>query len=210
MRAQPLHLSRRSDGARARRGITLIEILIVVTLLGIAGTLVIPAMGQVNVLRIQTSLRTVVADLTFAQSDAMASQARRVIIFGKVAQLDPGTGVWNIVDGNGYTVFAPPPGAASVTMSSDAMPDPSKNGLIPLSRDFDDTEFGGVTIQNVGFNGADALIFDELGGPVESLTGDNPGSGGSLQIAGPNATYQINVEPFTGRITVVRLAAVTP
>jgi general secretion pathway protein H len=191
--------------ARPARGITLIEILIVVTLLGIAGTLVIPAMGQVNVLRIQSSLRAVVADLTFAQSDAMASQARRVVVFGKVAVYDPATLSWNIVDGNGYTVFAPPPGASTLNVATDAMPDPSRGGFEPLSRNFDDDDFGGVTMQNINFNSTSYLIFDELGGPVVSLTSDDPGSGGSLEIAGPNATFRMEVEPYTGRITVTKL-----
>jgi len=197
------HLQRRR--VRPARGITLIEILIVVTLLGIAGTLVIPAMGQVNVLRIQSSLRAVVADLTFAQSDAMASQSRRVVVFGKVAVYDPNTLAWSIVDGNGYTVFAPPPGASALNPATDYMVDPSKGGLKPLSRDFDDADFGGVTMQNINFNGTSYLIFDELGGPVVSLTSDDPGSGGSLDIAGPNATFRMAVEPYTGRITVTKL-----
>lgn len=190
---------------RAARAFTLIEILIVVVLLGIAGSLVIPAMAEVTVLRIQSSLRAVVADLTFAQSDAMAAQARRVVIFGKVARYNDATLAWDIVDGNGYTVFAPPPGAASVSLAFDAMPDPSKGGLQPLSRDFDTSEFGGVTLQNVNVNGADALIFDELGGPVLNLTGDEPGAGGSIEIAGPNATFLITIEPYTGRIAVIKL-----
>jgi len=197
------HLQRRR--VRPARGITLIEILIVVTLLGIAGTLVIPAMGQVNVLRIQSSLRAVVADLTFAQSDAMASQARRVVVFGKVAVYDPATLSWQIVDGNGYTVFAPPPGASTVNLATDYMTDPSKSGFEPLSRDFDANEFGGVTMQNINFNSANYLIFDELGGPVLSLTSDDPGAGGSLEIVGPNATFRMSVEPYTGRITVTKL-----
>lgn len=209
MRSIALHSASRVRDCAAR-GITLIEILIVVVLLGIAGTLVIPAMGEVNVLRIQSSLRAVVADLTFAQSDAMASQARRVVIFGKVAQYNQGTGAWDIVDGNGYTVFAPPPGAASVNLATDAMPDPAKGGFQPLSRDFDQNDWGGVVVQNINFNNGSTLIFDELGGPVLSLTSDDPGAGGSLQIVGPSATFQMNVEPYTGRISVIKLPPAGP
>ena len=116
-----------------RRGITLIEVLIVVTLLGIAGVLVIPSMSQVGVLRIQSALRTIVSDLTYAQSDAMAAQARRAVVFGVVMDQDVGTGVWQPVLGNGYSIFAPPPGAAAIDPANDWMPDP-ETGVRPRAR----------------------------------------------------------------------------
>jgi prepilin-type N-terminal cleavage/methylation domain-containing protein len=195
---------------RMRRGITLIEILIVVTLLGIAGALVIPSMAQVGVLRIQSALRTIVSDLTFAQSDALAAQARRVIVFGVVMQQDPGTGVWNPVNTNrGYTVFSPPPGAAAVDMNNDWMPDPDNPGR-PFTRDLSDPMFGGAAIQSANFDGVPSLIFDELGGPVMNLTGDEPGAGGFVRLISPEFTYDVRVEPYTGRVTVVRVAVAGP
>ena len=68
----------------ARRAFTLIELLIVVVLLGIAGMLVVPAMGSVGVLRIQAAVRTLVSDLTFAQGDAIAQQhaVNRAVVAG--------------------------------------------------------------------------------------------------------------------------------
>lgn len=189
-----------------RRGITLIEILIVVVLLGIAGSMVIPSMAQVGVLRIQSGLRTAVSDIAFLQSDAMAAQARRAVVFGRVARYNTVSGVWEFVEGNGYTLYAPIPGATTIDLANDWMVHPDSSGLRPFSRDFTSQDFGGAVIENVNFNGTQTLVFDELGGPVRDLTSDEPGSGGGFRMRGADATYQLNVEPYTGRITVVRIA----
>ncbi|MFK7885090.1 MAG: type II secretion system protein, partial [Phycisphaerales bacterium] len=45
-----------------RTGYTLIEVLIVVVAMGIAGAVVIPSMGGAHVLKVQAAVRSVVAD----------------------------------------------------------------------------------------------------------------------------------------------------
>ncbi|MHC4975286.1 MAG: pilus assembly FimT family protein [Planctomycetota bacterium] len=189
---------------RGRRAFTLVEILIVVALMGIAGALVVPAMGQVGVLRIRAAVRSMVSDITYAQSDAMASQNRRVIVFGLVGQRDPGTGVWTFGAGNGYTIYSPTPGSAALDLNNDWLPDP-ENGVHPYTRDFSADEFGGAQIVNVDINTGDWLIFDELGGPVQFLTGTTPGAGGRLDISSVDSTFRIVIEPYTGRVTVTKL-----
>lgn len=206
-----MNRSRRIRGASgtgyARAGITLIEVLITVTVMGIAATLVIPAMSQVDVLRAQASVRTMVADITFAQADAAATQERRVILFGAVEARDGG-GQWVTGAGVGYTLFAPPFGAAAVSLQFDGMIDPSSPGKA-ISRDFTSETLGGATILNVNFDcedqqGYKSLIFDEFGGPVRDLTSDAPSDGGSLVVQGRMADYRIDVQPITGRVVVTR------
>ena len=63
------------------RAYTLLEVLVVVTILGTAAAIVVPSMGSAGNLRVQTAVREVIADITFAQSDAVAYQTRRAIIF---------------------------------------------------------------------------------------------------------------------------------
>lgn len=74
--------------SRSRGGYTLIELVITLALLGIAGTMVIPAMTQSGVLRTQAAVRTIVADITFLQGDALAYQERRAIWFNRYAEID--------------------------------------------------------------------------------------------------------------------------
>ena len=73
------------------------------------------------------------------------------------------------------------------------------NGAYP------DPRYGGATIQNVDFDGTASLIFDEIGGPVVAPGSDVLASGGSLEVAGPNSLWRINVAAFSGKVTVEQL-----
>lgn len=185
-----------------RRGATLVEVLIIVVVMGILGTLVIPAMAESGTLRVQAAVRSLVADITFIQGDALAYQTRRAMWFGKVPEWDEADQKWVFVDGNGYTVVEVR--GSSVDLETDYLPDPEKPSL-PFARDFSEERFGGAVIADVDFNDDVLLIFDELGGPVRNLTGPDPGSGGSLRINGPNSTFEVVVEPYTGRVRVTEL-----
>lgn len=187
------------------RGYTLIELLIIVALLGIAGALVIPSMTQGTTLQTQAGVRTMVSDLTFAQADAMAFQSRRVIVFGRVPEWDEASSRWVTVEGNGYTLYDVPSGAATLDLDNDVMWDPAERNERPLGRNFDNEDFGGATIQNADFNGDEWLIFDELGGPVTTLTSDDPGATGVVEVEGQGSLFRVEVETFTGRVTVTRV-----
>lgn len=187
----------------ARRGYTLVELLIVVAILGLAGAMVVPSMTQTHVLRIQAAVRTSVADITFMQADALAYQSRRVMVFGQVARRNAETGDWEVGPGSGYTIYAPAPGASSVDLQNDILWDPFEPER-PYSRNFMDDRFGGAEIENTNFSVDDRLIFDELGGPVTSLTADEPAPTGTFEIRGPASRFRISIEAYTGRVTVDR------
>ena len=190
----------RARTSRRVRAFTLIELLITLAVLGLAGVLVIPAMTQTNGLRVQAAVRTLVADITYAQGDAMAYQTRRVLWFGKVPS-QAANGNWSIVDGNGY-VLAEVNGAV-LNLDTDVLYDPGDPDR-PYGRDFDDASYGGATLTDININGEELLIFDELGGPVAELDGPNPGTGGTITIAGPDDVFIVTVIPYTGRVTVER------
>lgn len=172
-----------------RRGYTLIEVLIVVVVLGIMGALIVPSMGTTSVLRIQASVRAIVSDITFAQSDALAYQQRRAVVFDTGAL-------------NGYTLVEVK--GAVIDPVADAMYDPGGPGgryIVSLN----DPRFGGAQITFAEFDGDAALIFDEMGGPVIAPDSDTPSSGGRIIIEGSDQVFQITVEAFTGRVTVQKL-----
>lgn len=173
---------------RASRGYTLIEVLVVVTILGIAGAMVAPSMGQVGVLRIQGAVRSVVSDITFAQMDALGYQEQRAIVFD--------------IDENYYTLVQVT--GNNVDPDADAIYDPKgPNQRYRVS--LDKESFGGTTIESADFDGDTTLIFDEVGGPVAAPGTSVLSDGGSIVIAGPLSRYRINVAAFTGRVTVTRL-----
>lgn len=189
------------------RGYTLIEILIVVVLLGIAGTMVIPSMSGSSPLRTQAAVRTVVADIAFMQADAMAFQSRYVMVFDTVIEWDDDASVWVSRAGNGYSIYAPPPGTTTLDVNNNAHMLMTIQGatLKPYTRDFAQGNYGGATIQNASFNGDETLVLDELGGPVLSLASDQPGATGTVEIAGMESLFLVSVEAFTGRVTVTRV-----
>lgn len=196
--------SARASLSRARGvrgGFTLIELLVTITVLGIAGALVIPSMTQTGALRVQAAVRTLVADITFVQADAIAFQSRRAIWFGMVPQKNADSGAWEFVAGNGYTVAEV--NGPELDLTTDAMIDPDDQ-VSPLGRNFAVGNFGQAVIESPSFNSESLLIFDELGGPVENLTGPEAGEGGSVQIVSPVAEFTITVAPITGRVGVSR------
>lgn len=171
----------------ARTAFTLIEILIVVTLLGLAASLIVPHMGRSDSLQTQAAVRSIVADVSFAQFDAMANQTTRRVIFD--------------LDANQVRLLG-----GDFTTGDEAdqyiLEDPLSNGR-EFILDLGDGKFGGTQIISADFDGETFITFDEVGGPVDASFA--PSAGGSAVLEGPNARYQINVGAFTGRITVVNL-----
>jgi prepilin-type N-terminal cleavage/methylation domain-containing protein len=174
--------------AARRRGYTLLELLVVVTVLGIAGALVIPSMSQTGVLRVHAAVRTIVSDITFAQSDALTYQKRRAIIF------TPSANSYVLTEVNGPTIDP----VADALYEEDG---PGQRYRVVL----DTLRYNGAQIQAAAFdNASTTLIFDELGGPVQTPQGNTPGTGGTVTITGSGQTFVLTVEAYTGRVTVQR------
>jgi len=170
------------------RGYTLVEMLIVITILGISAALVIPSMSSAGVLRIQAAVRSVVADITFAQMDALAYQEPRAVVFDE--------------DNNMYTltnVFG-----ATIDADTDALFDPKGPGQRYRVM-LDGERFGGSFLRDISLNGGNAIIFDEMGAPIAAPASSTLSDGGSVQIEGPSSRFRIDIAAFTGRVTVVQL-----
>lgn len=176
------------DSFSAARGYTLVEVLVVVTILGVAGMMVVPTLGQTDVLRVQGAVRAIVADLTFAQADALAYQEERAVAFD--------------LNENSYTLVAVFDGL--VDPGANALFDPRGPGQQYIV-DLDDPVFGNAQIGEADFDGDAILIFDQLGGPVVSPGSDVPGSTGSVDVIGSSSRLRITVEAFTGHITVAEI-----
>ncbi|MBS0192423.1 MAG: prepilin-type N-terminal cleavage/methylation domain-containing protein [Phycisphaerales bacterium] len=159
---------------------TLIEVLIVVTVLGIAGACVVPAFNQTGVLRVQAALRSIVSDITELQSDALAMQQGRAIVFDAAK--------------NSYTMCRVP--GTTVDPTIDGISTSVIGGAL----------YGNATLKNVSFNNSQTLIFDELGAPVTAAGSNTPASDGSLEVIGSGQTFKITVQGYTGRIVVAKTA----
>jgi len=164
----------------ARTGYTLIEVLIVVTVLGIAAALSVPAFNQTGVFQVQSSLRTIVSEITELQSDALATQQARAIVFN--------------TSNNSYTMCRVP--GTSVDPTVDGISTTVIGGAV----------YGNALIRNVNFNNSQTLIFDELGAPVTAAGSNTPAADGSLEVIGSGQTFRITVQGYTGRVIVTKTA----
>ena len=174
----------------SRGAYTLIELLLVIVILGISGAMVIPHTSQAQVLRIHAAVRTLVSDITFAQTDALAYQERRAILFDEEA--------------NTYTI-------AEVVVSSGG-----GVSYIPLFLsggpdgqyvvDFDLGGFDGARLRMPDFEGDAILVFDEIGAPVVDGASDTAAGLGSVYIDSDQSTFRVDISPYTGQVRIETVA----
>lgn len=162
---------------RVRRGYTLIEVLILVVILGIAASLVIPSLGSAEVMRTQAAVRQIVADLTLAQSEALAYQRGRALVFD--------------VTGNSYRVVEIRGGVI----------DPTNNTLYEVALD-DGSTFGDSRIVSAEFDGDATMMFDEMGAPAVAPGNPTPPATGVIRIEGGGNAFEIEIDGYTGRVVV--------
>lgn len=183
MRSRPIA---RSPVARSTRGYTLVEMLIVIVILGISGAMVIPHTSQAQVLRIHAAVRTLVSDMAFAQTDALAYQQRRAVIFDE--ELNTYTIAEVVVSSGGDVSYVP------------LFKGGGPNGQFIV--DFDVNGFDGARLRLPDFDGDPILIFDEIGSPVADGANDDPAGLGVVYIDSDRSTFRIEVSPYTGQVRV--------
>jgi len=175
---------RDSTPTRKPKGYTLIEVLVTVTIMGLAAAIVVPNMMQGGTLGVQAGARMIIADLLFAQNEAMAQQSTRRVVFNtdtnsyRVQKFDSGASAWVLE-------FNPSKGVGNNQQNYEVSFD-------------DDSRFRGIEIVSADFNGSSTVAFDDLG---------NPSAGGTIQLKFEEHEYEITVAPFTGRVTVQRITS---
>jgi len=183
-----------------RRAYTLIELLIVVAILGISSVLLIPRLVDADTFSVQAAVRSVVADITYAQTDALAMQSIRRVQFLR----DDDDRL------HGYAILAPSDQAlydgafnpdTAEYLEHETAVDTGGWFIVDFDRD---SRFSGVEIESVDFNGRDWMAFDDLGGPL-GAGGQPLVAGGEVRMRGQSGAYLIRLSGFTGKITVESL-----
>ncbi|MEM7577648.1 MAG: prepilin-type N-terminal cleavage/methylation domain-containing protein [Planctomycetota bacterium] len=174
-------MNRPKHQLKSSRGYTLVEVLVVVVILGIASAVVVPQLMAAGTLGIQAAARLVVADILFAQNEAIAAQENREVLF------DPAGNAYRLQRFNADTGL------------DEVLTQGWKNGQVNnYAVDFEaDERFDGITIESVQVGGSDAtrLEFDDLGSPLLS---DEM----QIVLGFRDQRLTVNVQPFTGRVTV--------
>ncbi|MBI1367443.1 MAG: prepilin-type N-terminal cleavage/methylation domain-containing protein [Planctomycetes bacterium] len=159
---------------QSARGFTLIEVLVVVIILGIAGAIVVPHMLEAGTLSIQAAARMIISDVLYAQNEAIARQATYKVVF------DAANNSYRLTDANDVTLSAAWRGGAFVV-------------------DFDqDRRFSGVQITKVDFAGGNTVSFDELGAPSTGGTVELSADGHQYRVTVTAFTGRVTVAPISG------------
>ncbi|WP_428939945.1 pilus assembly FimT family protein [Fontivita pretiosa] len=169
-----------------RGGFTLVEILAVVVILGIASAIIIPQIGTRDDLVASAAARVVMADLIYAQNRAIAMQKKHFVQFV----------------GQQYTLM---------TRASDTSPLTAITH--PVDKTDYVTAFGvrysgleNASLGTINFGGPSIIGFDELGSPFSF----DPATGiiapltspATIQVCCGSHRLTIAIEPFTGETTV--------
>lgn len=179
-----------SQRARAAfcRGFTLVEILCVVVIVGIAGAVVIPMIGSRDDLKAAATTRTLMADLIYAQNMSITTQNPHYLVF------DIANKRYDVQDSAGLVIQHP----------IEKMPYTVNFGTSGKSA-FRDCEL--VSAKFIAASSGTefaAIGFDELGTPVvrTAPTTTEAMSSGVVEIKSGVHRLLVEVEPFTGQITV--------
>jgi type II secretion system protein H len=182
---------------RSSRGFTLIEILMVVVILGIASAVVAPQLGSRSDIKVRAAARLLVADLMYAQNNAIAQQKWMYVRFDAAGE------TYSVMDGAG----------ANATDTTRIIKHPvTKAEFTTKLGVATDRRLGDVRIKTATFNGVDTnyrpefvIAFDELGVPYVycyDLNNTNELLDGTVELECGKDTIQVLVERYTGEIKV--------
>lgn len=191
--------------ARALRSYTLIELVMVIIILGLAAAILIPSLSNRDAIAVQAAIRSIVGDLAFAASDAQANQQYRRVYF-----FDDGSG-YCILEVTAMDFTSPmdlescpgPPGMPCAALDQ-IITNRFKGNRPYIVRFADFGRLEGVFVTDVSIDGpAREITFDHLGGTVYfDGAGIVPGTGGYLELTFDDEVFRINIAPFTGKLTV--------
>jgi type IV fimbrial biogenesis protein FimT len=161
---------------RSAPAFTLVELLIVITIMAIIAGLAAPMFGEVRGIRLQEAAKLVAADIEFAQTDAILHSADpRLIRFNTAASQywiaagsAPATPIANPLDGSQYLVTL---GAGRAAGAS------------------------GVAIQSYSLGGDTDLRFDGLGVPDQTTDA-------SVTLAAGTNTLTLIIKAGTGEVLI--------
>ena len=184
----------RRSAPPATAGFTLIEILVVIVILGIAAAIVVPAIGSRSDLKATSAARMLMADLIYAQNRSIAQQKTHYVRFDAanesyevLEEISPAKVIVHPVDLGPFIVVLGPNGPSSSIKD--------------------------VVIDAAAFDGKMTLAFDELGTPYAYDSGTNtksPMTSGYVRLKCKEHQLTIVVEPFSGELRIGTDPAMIP
>jgi len=158
-------------------GFTIIEILIVVVIIGIAALIAVPMMSSAASMQIRAAANIVAADLEYAKSMAISRGQNYSVIFEK--------------NNERY----------SIKKNGSVIQHPVKKGFDYIINFQSDSRLNRVDIVDVVFDpdSSQTITFDYLGSPY---SGSSPLNSGIITLEAGGITKRVRVEPVTGYISI--------
>jgi prepilin-type N-terminal cleavage/methylation domain-containing protein len=175
--------------ANRRTGFTLIEIMCVMVILAIAAAIVVASMSNTGDLQASAEARVMLADLTWAQSRAIATQQNVYITFNNTAAAANG------IAADTYAICSALPNTYITNPISHANYTNSWSGQ-------------NWSISVTSMNSQSAMYFDALGSPHSCSAVDGTGAasfpfaGGTIAVTCNGRTVTLTVQADTGDMTV--------
>jgi prepilin-type N-terminal cleavage/methylation domain-containing protein len=129
-----------------RSAFTLIEIMVVIVIIGIAAAMAVPMISSGASFQIRSAANLVAADLEYAKSMAISRGQSYKVVFNAATES------YQIQD-SGNQAVSPPGRKDTVNFSSDS-------------------RLSGVVIDSVNFGGSGTVTFDYLGSPQQGLSSE--------------------------------------
>jgi prepilin-type N-terminal cleavage/methylation domain-containing protein len=169
-----------------RSGFTLIEILCVVVILGIASAIIIPQIGSRDDLNSAAAARVLMSDLMYAQNRAIAMQKKHFVVF----------------NGQTYTIESRNTDVSALfTVTQPITKDPY---IVTFGQA--NTPLANSSLSSPTFGSSTTVAFDEMGSPYAYNSASNTltplSAAGTINVTCGAKTLRISIEPYTGEATV--------
>ncbi len=159
-----------------RHAFTMVELLIVVLLMGIAAAVAVPLLTQTNATRLQAAARLLIADLGFAQVESITHAGDTCVV-----TFDTATAT--------YTIARKSAPATPITNPGDNRPYTTTFGAGRAA------EMAGVTIQGYSLDSDNVLGFGILGETDQATAA-------TITLQAGTSTLTIQVDPTTGEASL--------
>ncbi len=163
-------------------GVTLLELIVTITLVGIMSVLAFPVMNYLQSSRTRLAGSQIASDLNYSRDYAQSTGRRTWAIF------DSSSESWTLLSEDPAN-----PGRSNAV----AMTHPATGGQ--FTQQIGDGEYEGIEVVSVNIDGGSEVGFDWLGRPLNESGNELAGRGEIIL----SDNFQVTIEPGTGHVQAI-------